>query len=230
MLTDAKLTRLMTWLSPSFPVGAYAYSHGLEHVVEEGEIKGRDDLITWVEGILMFGSGRVDAMFFRAAHTAVAERNFAALAEISEQAAALRGSNELALESAAQGRAFLETVLKIWPSPELLEWREELVASGRAQTYAVGVGAAASIAEIPLTPALTAYLHAVAANLVSAVVRLVPLGQTDGQMAMAALEEVICDAVEAALDRDPDDYGSAALAVDWHSIQHETQYTRIFRS
>jgi len=228
MLTDPGLARLMTWLSPGFPVGAFAFSHGLEHAVESGGIGDAPALIRWIDGILEFGAGRVDAALFRAAHEAVLDDQ--RLIWAVERGAAQRGTAELALESTAQGRAFLDTMLKVWPHDRLTAWREALDRSGREPPYPVAVGYSCGLAGIALRPALVAYLNAFAANLVSAAMRLVPLGQTDGQRALAALEARIIDAVAAALQRQPDDLGSAALAVDWHSTQHETQYTRLFRS
>lgn len=230
MITDPDLLRLMTWLSPSFPVGAFAYSHGLEHAVERGDVNDAETLIRWVGGILVFGAGRLDAALFRAAHEAMCDRDDARLAWAVERGEAQRGTAEMALESTAQGRAFLDNLLKVWPQPRLSAWREKLDQTQREPAYPVAVGVGCALSDIPLRPALVAYLNAFAANLVSAVVRLAPLGQTDGQRSLAALEETIVEAAAAALRRAPDDLGSAALAVDWHSMQHETQYTRLFRS
>lgn len=230
MITEPGLTRLMTWLSPSFPVGAYAFSHGLEHAVENGDIGDADSLIRWVDGVLTFGSGRVDAALFRAAYEAAHDKNDARLRSVVERAEAQRGTSEMALESAAQGRAFLDTVIKVWPDDRLSAWQNELSASEREPAYAVAVGVACAVAKIPLQASLVVFLNAFAANLVSAVVRLVPLGQTDGQRAIATLEGRIVEAASATLRRDSDDFGGAAPVVDWHSIQHETQYTRLFRS
>jgi urease accessory protein len=152
------------------------------------------------------------------------------LAEVAARAEAHRGTAELALEARAQGEAFLATCRAAWPHPFLDRWAEALDAAERKPAYAVAVGVATALADVPLGAALTAYLHAVAANLVSAGVRLVPLGQTDGQRCLAALEAVVRDAVAAALVRGPEDFGASALALDLLSMAHETQYTRLFRS
>ncbi|WP_460020064.1 urease accessory protein UreF [Magnetospira thiophila] len=230
MLTDQGLSRLMTWLSPSFPVGAYAFSHGLEQAVDIGAIKDLSSLTRWGGGILSFGAGRLDAALFRAAHDATDCGDMMVLSRVVERADALRGTAEMALESRAQGLAFLSCLEQVWPHPFLSTWRLELKGQGIDPAYAVAVGVAAALAEVPQRPALVAFLHAFAANLVSAVVRLVPLGQTDGQRAMAALEPIIIAAASAALAREADDFGTAALTVDFLSMQHETQYTRLFRS
>jgi len=229
-LTDNALIRLQTWLSPSFPVGAFAYSHGLEYAVETGAIHDLDSLTEWVSGIISFGAGRVDAALFRTAYEAIVNDDNERLAWVVERADAQRATSEMALESTSQGRAFLETLLKTWPQPRLIEWQKELKTLHRQPAYCVVIGASCAVAGMPLRPALAAYLNAVAANLVSAVVRLIPLGQTDGQRAVLDLEATIIKTAAATVTGNPDDLGSAALSVDWMSTQHETQYTRLFRS
>ncbi len=229
-MTDAGLYRLLSWMSPSFPVGAYTYSHGIEYAVEEGLIKNAKDLTVWIEGIVSFGAGRVDADFFRDAWRAVTEGDDDALARTVEGADALRGTKETALESTAQGEAFLGTIRTVWPHARLEEWTDVLKVLDRPPSYAVAVGVVAAVSGLALKSALVAFLHAFSANLVSAGVRLVPLGQTDGQRTLAALQPVVLDAALAALERSGEDLGSAAPIVDWTSMKHETQYTRLFRS
>jgi len=221
---DTDLYRLMTWLSPAFPVGAFTYSHGLEWAVEEGRVRDLATLTAWVGGIVTHGAGRTDADLFREAHTAVTEGDEARFARAAEWAEALRGTAEMALESANQGRAFLDCLGKSWPHDDLATWAPRPVA------YAVAVALASALHGVPLRPALTAFLHATAANLVSAAVRLVPLGQTDGQRTQAALGPVIAQAVDDALVREWDDLGGAAPLIDLTSMAHETQYSRMFRS
>ena len=224
------LLRLLTWLSPAFPVGGYTYSHGLEFAVEAGLLRDATGLVAWLSTILEHGAGRVDATLLVAAWRAAADGDAAALATVAEWAAALRGTAETALESAAQGRAFLDTVRKVWPDPWLEAWAADLAADDREPAYGVAVGVVAARAGVPLAPTVAAYLQALAAGLVSAAVRLVPLGQTDGQRALAALEPVILAAAEAALGRPLAAIGSATPMVEWCSMRHETQHTRLFRS
>lgn len=220
------LLRLMAWLSPSFPVGAFGYSHGLEQAVEAGLVRDLGGTVDWVRAIVRHGGGRVDADLFLAAHGAEGD----ALDAVVELADVWRGSQELALESAAQGAAFVLAVSSAWPDPWWDQWRARLKAMERQPAYAVAVAVAASRAGIKAEDALAAFLHAFAANLVSALVRLVPLGQSDGQRAIAALEPVVLDAVTAALSRPAADRGGALPMLDWCSMAHETQYTRLFRS
>jgi urease accessory protein len=224
------LIRLLTWLSPAFPVGGYTYSHGLEYAVEAGLVRTAGDLAAWLATLVGHGAGRVDATLLCAAWRAADRDDPAALGEVAELADAMRGTAETALESAAQGRAFLDTVRRVWPDPWLERWTADLAADGREPAYAVAVGVAAARAGVPLEPAVQAYLHALAAGLVSAAVRLVPLGQTDGQRALAALEPAVLAAAAAALERPLAGIGSATPMVEWASMLHETQYTRLFRS
>ncbi len=222
--------RLAVWLSPAFPVGAYTYSSGIEHAVEAGLVSDPESLFDWVGSMLRNGPGRIDADFFRDAYAAVRDDDEEGLAAVVEMADAMRGTRELALESAAQGDAFLSAVRAAWPEPRLDAFAALLSALARKPAYAVAVGVAAAVHAVPLREALTAFLHAVAANLVSAGLRLIPLGQTDGQRVTARLEPVVVQAAEAALRRARADIGAAAAMVDWTSMQHETQYTRLFRS
>ncbi|CAO3445093.1 Urease accessory protein UreF [Azospirillum argentinense] len=229
-VSAAHLTKLLAWLSPSFPVGGFSYSHGIEAAVEQGLVRDRDTLACWMDGILRHGAGRTDGMLFVAAHRAVLAGDEAGFAWAVERADAMRASSETALESRAQGQAFLIAVRAAWPLEGMERWDRVIADSGRPVAYAVAVALAAALIGVPEGPALSAYLHAFAANLVSAGVRLVPLGQTDGQKALAALDSVVHSAAEAALAAPLDDLGSRAMAVDWTSMIHETQYTRLFRS
>ncbi|MEX2454187.1 MAG: urease accessory protein UreF [Rhodospirillaceae bacterium] len=223
-MTDGDtLYRLMSWLSPGYPVGAFSYSHGLEQAVEAGLVADETDLVDWVATVLLQGTGRVDGLLFREAWTAVGDGDWDRLAEIAETGHAFQGTAEFALETRAQGEAFVRTTAAIWPAPAL-----DRIAGGAVYPVAVAVACAAH--GIPLEPALRAYFHGFASNLVSAGVRLVPLGQTSGQRAVAALAAPVAAALAQSLRLDFDDIGSAAPLLDLLSMTHETQYTRLFRS
>jgi urease accessory protein len=222
--------RLAVWLSPSFPVGAYTYSSGLECAVESDLVTTPDALFGWIETMLRSGQGRVEADFFRDAYVCAEAKDEDGLASVIELADAMRGTSELALESGAQGEAFLTAIRAAWPDPRLDALAELTGRLERKLAYAVAVGATAAVHDVPLRDALIAFLHAVAANLVSAGLRLVPLGQTDGQRVTARLEPVVVAVADAALQRSPEDMGAATPMIDWTSMQHEIQYTRLFRS
>lgn len=230
LITDPALYRLVSWLSPGFPVGAYAYSHGLEFAVEQGRVSDEASLFQWVDATVTHGAGRSDAILFCAAWRAVGEDDSAALIEAATLADVHRGTAETALESSAQGTAFVETVQACWTSAAFDRWMVILKETGRPVSYTIAVAVAAAAAGIPVRAALLVYLQAFSANLISAGIRLIPLGQTAGQRTQAALQENIIAAVGAALDRSLDDIGFAAPLIDWSSAKHETQYTRLFRS
>lgn len=223
---SAWLYRLMAWLSPAYPVGAFSYSHGLEWAVEQGLVRDRPSLEAWLEDVLRHGGGRIDAILCAHAYAAAALGDRATLVGLRDLGEALAPTRELALETLSQGEAFRTTTLAAWPDVERLA---ELLPD-RLPAYPIAVGAAAAVAAIPLLPALEAYLHAFAANLTSAGVRLIPLGQTDGQRVLAGLELLCAELAEAARLAPLDDLGTATLMVDWCSMRHETQYTRLFRS
>ena len=224
-MTDAALYRLMTWLSPAYPVGAFSYSHGLEQVVEEGRVRDAGSLRLWLTDLLQLGSGRNDAILFH--HAFGAAEDSVALREIAELAAAFTASSERHLETTAQGRAFLDATCDAWPCEALDRLRE---AWPGPLAYPVVVAVAAAGHGIALTPSLQAYLQGFAANIVSAGVRLIPLGQSDGQRVIAALEAPIAATLEAALAVPLEDLGGAAVLADLAAMKHETQYTRLFRS
>lgn len=227
---DRTLYRLLAWLSPSFPVGAYTYSHGLEYAVEAGAVHDRTTLGLWTEAIVRHGSGRVDAMLCAAAHRAAGSDDWPGLLDVCGRAAAHRGSSELATESADPGRAFLATVAAAWADPRVDRLDAALRANAIPTAYATAVGAVAAWAGIAVGATVAAFLHAFAANLVSAGIRLIPLGQTDGQRLIAALESPILDAARAAVTVPLDTLGAATPLVDLAAMRHETQYTRLFRS
>jgi urease accessory protein len=228
MSTEAlALLRLQSWLSPSFPTGGYAYSHGLEYAVEAGLVSDRASLVDWLDTVLRLGSGRLDTCFLVAGLRAAGDSELLALAEL---AAAMRGSAELGLETTAQGTAFLATVAAAWPHPGIDRGRRLLHEAGIEPALPIAVAIAAAAHGLPERPLAACYLQNLAANLVQAALRLLPLGQTDGQQMLAALEGAVLATVAEALVTAPETAGSAAPMIDWCSMRHETQYTRLFRS
>jgi len=223
----AALYRLMTLLSPAYPIGAFSYSSGLEWSVEAGDISDAATLRAWLEVMIGEGGGFCDAVFFAHAYRAATDGDDAALRAVAELAVAFAPSKERHLETTAQGRAFLDTTRAAWPA-SALDRLEALADGGVALPVAVGVACAGH--GIALAPAMHCYVHALAANLISAAVRLIPLGQSDGQGVLAALEPVVAATVARALVTALDEVGGAAMRADLASMHHETQYTRLFRS
>ena len=224
---SAALYRLMAWLSPSYPVGAFSYSSGLEWAVEAGDIRDAESLRRWLAVVIGEGGAFCDAVFLVHAYRSLADPGNDALRAVAELAVAFAPSKERHLETTAQGAAFIAATKAAWPCEAL----ERLAAAWDGPVaYPVAVGVAAAGHGIALEPALHACLHAVTANLISAGVRLIPLGQSDGQRVLAALEPAVEAAARRALATPLDQVGGAAFRADLASLLHETQYTRLFRS
>jgi urease accessory protein len=226
-LDHAALLRLMTWLSPAYPVGAFSYSTGIEWAVEAGDITDVASLQDWLAIMLAEGAGRNDAILFSETHRAVTRGDDDALAETAALAAALTSSRERHLETTTLGRAFVDITCAAWPCEALnklkLLWPGPIA-------YPIAVGAACAGHAIALAPTLHAFLAALVANWISAGMRLIPLGHTDGQRLIAALAPVVAATSASALGATLDDLGSAAFRADLAGIKHEAQYTRLFRS
>lgn len=214
------LIRLMTWLSPAFPVGGFAYSGGLEAAVAEGHVSGANDLAIWLETLLGAGSMRNDAILLAEAHRAFGDAD--RLAAVAALAAALTGSAERYREAVNQGDAFLAAAAA-WPQPVL-----SLLGAGTA--YSVAVGAVAAANGVTLADTLVAFLQAQCAQLLSAAIRLGIIGQRQAVGILAGLEGPLIARAQAVEPMGLEDLGSATVVADLLSMRHETQYSRLFQS
>lgn len=206
------LLTLLTWFSPAFPVGTFAYSHGLEAAIQEGALTDADAVADWIETLLRSGSGWNDLVLI-----SVALRGETLPDDLRELAMALSGSMERRAETLALGDAFARAV-RPWAKVD------------PGLPYPVAVALAASQAGFHRGDVLTAYAHGFASGLVSAAVRLVPLGQSEATAILKRLEPVVAAAARSALDAGLDDLGSRSLLSDIASMRHETLATRLFRS
>ncbi|WP_147124591.1 urease accessory protein UreF [Shimia ponticola] len=206
MTTD--LLTLTQWLSPAFPLGSFAYSHGIETEIAEGRITSADDLQDWLEIVIRRGTGQSDAVLLM---RAMAGEDMLAYAR------AMAASKERSEETEAQGAAFAKT----------------LGALGTAQhagPLPVVVGEAARQLDLEPTTVAALYLHAFASNLVSCAVRFVPLGQEDGQRVLTRLKPAIAETVEAAKGVSVCDLRNAAFLSDCAAMAHEGLVARMFRT
>ncbi len=211
MQNEAILT-LVQWLSPAYPVGAFAYSHGLEWAVEAQDVHDSATLSAWLEGVLRHGAGWCDALFLAAAYRADDPK------EVDRMARAFAPSAERLKETTLQGAAFAETTGQVWGS------------ALPALTYPVALGHSARRHDLPLELTLQMYLQAFMANLVAAGMRLIPLGQTNGQTLIKRYTP-LCAAIAAeAIEGTLDNLSSTAFLSDIASMKHEQQYSRIFRT
>ncbi len=215
MPDTATLLTLTQWFSPAYPVGAFAYSHGLEQAVAEGRVTDAASAEEWIGDVLTHGGPRADVTLLGAAYRAEEGHE---LDDVDALARALAPSKERLLETVQQGQSFAQTTQAIWGGdlPDL--------------AYPVAVGRAARLRSFPVETVATLYLHAFAANLMSAAIRIVPLGQTAGQAALSRLSERCPAVASEALQDTLDDIGSASFLADIASMRHETLYSRIFRS
>ena len=216
---------LLIWTSPAFPVGAFAYSHGLEWAHEAGDVTDAASLQAWLADLLAHGAARNDAILAgRAWHAA---QDVPALLDLAELGVALATSAERRLETVTQGNAFLAVAAASWPCPPLHAYR---AAQDGDTPYPVAFGLVAGAHAIALGETLDALLLGFVQNLVSAAIRLGAIGQTDGQRVVAALLPAIRVEAAGAREAGLDDLGAAAFRSDVGSLLHETQYTRLFRS
>ena len=216
----AALQRLLTWLSPAFPVGSFAWSQGLETAIADGRMTTGADLRSWLDGLLVAGSHRTDVILL--AHAYRAADDAAQLADIAALGLALTSSAERLQETTLTGEA-VAIAARAWPSDVFARLPQPC-------PYPVVVGAVAAAHGIGLTDTLLAYLTAAIHTQISVAVRLVPLGQTAGLQVMAALEPQVAHLAAIAADADLSDIGTITYAADIAQMRHETLGTRVFRS
>ncbi len=214
MTTDPTLT-LAQWFSPGFPIGAFSFSHGLEWVIEQGELCTAQDLQDWVEAILVDGTGRNDMIFLSAAYDAETDQE---LTLLNDLCIGFCGAAGRVIETVEQGGAFCRT-LRDMGQADMLPY-----------AFPVAVGRAAHLNKLPLDMTVRFYLHAFAANLVSAAVRRVPLGQTEGQRVLSQLHGQIAELTGKAQELGPKDLSNTTFAADIAAMNHETLYSKTFRT
>lgn len=219
---------LLTLFSPAFPIGGFAYSHGLEAAIREGRVNGGAQVRAWAETLLSRGSGWNDLVFASLAHRAAGGRNGVSLAELADLAEALSGSAERRQETMSLGSAFLGAA-RPW-TRAASRHSPQILADGAAMPLPVAAGAVAALAGLGLPDTLCAYAHGFANTLVSAATRLVPLGQSEWVMVMHELAPAIVANAAQARNAVLDDLGSAALVSEIAAMRHETLQPRLFRS
>ena len=210
--TDSKLITVMQWLSPAFPIGGFAYSHGLEWAINKGYVSNREELQKWVSDLLEYGSLKNDAILIKLVLKGSDPK------EINEIAIALCPANERLSETQLQGGAFCKIMREVW-SLEI----DDL-------TLPIALALAAKNESIDQNLVLPAYLHSFCSNLISVAMRLIPIGQTDGQKTLRELSPLISDSVRAVAKSDKDDLGSACFLSDVSAMQHEYLQPRVFKT
>ena len=210
--TDSKLVTVMQWLSPAFPIGGFAYSHGLEWAINKGYVSNREELQKWISDLLEYGSLKNDAILIKLVLQGSDPK------EINELAMALCPASERLSETQIQGGAFCKIMREVW-SLEI----DDL-------TLPIALALAAKNESIDQNLVVPAYLHSFCSNLISVAMRLIPIGQTDGQKTLRELSPLISDSVRAVAKSDKDDLGSACFLSDVSAMQHEYLQPRVFKT
>jgi urease accessory protein len=212
MHTDLKFMTVMQWMSPAFPIGAFAYSHGLEWAIDKDHVSNGEKLQKWITDLLEYGSLRTDAIFISLILRGHDVR------KMNELSMALCPAGERLLETKLQGSAFAKVIEDVWQQDigEL--------------SLPIAVALAAKNQSIEQDLILPAYLHAFCSNLISAAIRLIPIGQTEGQRIMLELYPTISDLVKTASESEIDDLNSACFFSDVSAMEHEYLQPRIFKT
>ena len=213
IVPHAALLTLVQWLSPAFPTGSYAYSHGLEVAIASGDISTPADVQTWVADVLQYGAGRTDAILL--AHALRPDADHDALITLAR---ALCATSERLQETCELGAALTVATNAL---------------NGTRHAPAplpVALGRAAAPLALPPDQVVALSLQSFATTLVLAAVRFLPMGQTEGQRALAALHPLILRLAEDAAAAPLSAIGSAAIRADIASARHETLDVRIFRT
>ena len=214
MATATDILTLTQWFSPAYPVGAFAYSHGLEWAIDVGDVETAAQTSAWIEDILRHGAGWNDSLFLAAAYQAEAVD----LNEIDATARAFAASSERLKETRLQGDAFCDVTARVWATDL------------SRLTYPVSVGRAARLEGVPVELATQFYLMAFVSNLAAVAMRLVPLGQIEGQKLIRDLAPLCTQIAEATSSASLDDLTNTSFLGDIAAMKHETQYSRIFRT
>jgi len=224
---NKSLYYLLTWFSPSFPIGSYAYSHGLEYAVESKVIKDISDLSSWINDFLFYGSGYNDGILISCGYDAVVNNDLYKLEEISYIGKAFKPSKEISLESAQQGISFIQAVSSSLKSDKfdgLIKIIKENI------SFPIVVACAGATCKINKLDLINAYLHAFVSNIISAALRLMSIGQTESQILLMKFKKEVEMLTKIIISKKINDLGSSVLIGEWSSANHEKQYSRLFRS
>lgn len=224
-ITNSHLLCLLQLASPGLPVGAYSYSEGLETLVENGIINNQECLLHWLKAELRYGAIRLEAAVMVRAYNCVKINDLEALSLWNMWLSAARETEELRNSSLQMGRSLMQLFAKLEPIIKPIA-----DAVGNSCNYAIAFGISAAYWDINIQAAILGYLHSWVSNLITAGVKLIPLGQTAGQLLLLELQPLITDATASILALDDDNLSCCSWGLSLASMGHETQYTRLFRS
>lgn len=226
-INKVDIHELLTWFNPSYPIGSYAYSHGIEYAIEEGLINNSNSLHKWVRDLLIFGTGYNDSIIINILYNSIVENNLSNFDDIVDIAYAMRPTKEISLESAQQGISFYSIIREVYNSNELNSYLRRVDSK---ITYPVITGIIGGYFQLEKHNLIYAYLYSFASNLLSAALRIMSIGQTEIQKIIYKLKKDIEKMTMKSQKLNLSDLGSSVLFSDWSSAKHEFQYSRLFRS
>lgn len=224
MLTDMQLLSLLQLTSSALPVGAYSYSEGLEMLVENGIITSAQSLQNWLESELKYGAIRIEAAVMIRAYEAVT-LDLQLLSYWNQWLSAARETEELRCASWQMGRSLIQLLEKLYPQIKSIT-----STVGNPCNYAIAFGIALAHHQINIEAGLLGYLYSWVSNLITAGVKLIPLGQTAGQQLIRFLQPLLINHAAQITAMVDDELSCCSWGLSLASMQHETQYTRLFRS
>lgn len=229
-MSNSAFFRLQQLISPSLPIGAFTYSQGMEWAVECGWIKDADDVYVWLDGLLESSVGALELPVLARLYHASQQQDHNAFSHWADTLLAWRETSELRAEECQRGQALTMVLDKLpdaagWPELQETQWRDAL-----AQTQLAGFALACARWHVDLEQALNGYLWSWLENMVIVAVKLIPLGQSDGQRVLYRFSDQLAAITKQAMGLADDDIGSSSPAMAIASSLHETQYCRLFRS
>lgn len=219
------LLHLLQLASPALPVGAYSYSEGIEMLVENECMTNESSLKHWLEAELKYGAIRIETAVMIRAYQATLLGDVTGNIYWNHWLSAARETEELRHQSWQMGRSLMRLMLEIQP-----QLADLINTVGSPCNFAIAFGIAAADWKIDLSDALLGYLHSWATNLIPAVIKLIPLGQTAGQKLLLELHPLVFNATEEIITLEDDELSSCSWGLSLASMAHEVQYTRLFRS
>jgi urease accessory protein len=236
--TADQLLKLLQLGSPALPVGAYSYSEGLETLQTQGQLENAEDLRSWLTLELRYGSIAMEVAVFVWVYHAVQRQDYPTLQDWNQRWSALRETEELRHQSHQMGRSLVRLGIGLDPTLAPIfqacgEGRKEgrkVEEQGQDCNFVIAFSVICAHWHLPLRAAVTVYLQSWVYNLMTAGVRLIPLGQTTGQQLLQDLALTMTQTVDRVLDTPEDALGGWSFGVAMASSHHENLYTRLFQS
>ena len=234
---DITLLKLLQLASPTLPVGGYSYSEGLETLVEKEIINSKKSLENWLKTELNNGAIALETAIMLRAYRSFIKNQINNITYWNNWLSATKETSELRQQSWQMGNTLLRLLVELEKSNKSIEEKNNILplekcASilGKPCNYAIAFGIGAANWQIEEQNALLGYLNSWTTNLINAGVKLIPLGQTDGQKILFNLQNIITLVSKQILSLEDDDLSSCSWGLGLASMAHEQQYTRLFRS